>query len=100
MASSSGPSNPGECPAHGLLSEALTGDLNLLKKSIADLDDGVGLAKTIEDVQDCQGRTALYYEASEGRTYICKYLVQGLKLDVNMKDGEGISLTKMVVFKL
>ncbi|GFZ13569.1 hypothetical protein Acr_23g0019540 [Actinidia rufa] len=80
---------PSECPAHGLLSEALTGDLNLLKKSIADLDDGVGLAKTIEDVQDCQDRTALHYAASEGRAYICKYLVQGLKLDVNMKDGEG-----------
>ncbi|XP_057474279.1 uncharacterized protein LOC130762574 isoform X2 [Actinidia eriantha] len=53
----------GECPAYGLLSEALAGDLNLLKN----LDDGVGLAKTIEDVQDCQGRKALHYAASKGK---------------------------------
>ncbi|KAH7860766.1 hypothetical protein Vadar_017749 [Vaccinium darrowii] len=43
----------------------------------------------IEDVKDAGGRTALDFAAAEGKTHVCKYLVQHLGLDVNMKDKKG-----------
>nr|XP_029119504.1 uncharacterized protein LOC105042167 isoform X1 [Elaeis guineensis] len=53
------------------------------------LDDGKGLAKTVADVKDANKRTALHFAAREGRTDVCKYLLEELKLDVNMRDDDG-----------
>lgn len=54
------------------------------------LDDGQGLSKTVADVKDANDRTALHFAAREGQTEVCKYLLEELKLDVNVKDAEGM----------
>nr|XP_010917583.1 uncharacterized protein LOC105042167 isoform X5 [Elaeis guineensis] len=71
------------------LDAARTGNLDLFKKLAMQLDDGKGLAKTVADVKDANKRTALHFAAREGRTDVCKYLLEELKLDVNMRDDDG-----------
>lgn len=56
------------------------------------LDEGKGMAKTVADVKDANKRTALHFAAREGRIEVCKFLVEELKLDVNVKDEDGIVL--------
>lgn len=55
-----------------------------------ELDCGEGLAKTFERIKDSKGRTALHLAAAGGKTHICKYFIEHLKLDVNLKDENGI----------
>ncbi|KAJ8759420.1 hypothetical protein K2173_006942 [Erythroxylum novogranatense] len=74
---------------HQLLDAARTGDLDLLKKTATELDDGKGVAKSVAGVKDANKRGALHFAAREGRTEMCKYLVEELKLDVDTKDEEG-----------
>lgn len=71
------------------LNAARTGSLDLLKKFAAQLDDGKGLAQTVADVKDANKRGALHFAAREGQTEVCKYIVEELKLDVNIKDEDG-----------
>ncbi|KAH7864744.1 hypothetical protein Vadar_033323 [Vaccinium darrowii] len=82
-------SPPVESPQHRLLQAAFNGKLKLLKELGEELDFGEGLTKTFSDVKDAGGRTALHFAAAEGKTHVCKYLVQDLGLDVNMKDRKG-----------
>lgn len=53
-------------------------------------DNGEGLRKTYEGVKDSEGRTVLHFAASGGKTRVCNYLIDHLKLDVNLKEGLGI----------
>ncbi|KAI8025031.1 Ankyrin-1 [Camellia lanceoleosa] len=71
------------------LNAARTGNLDLFKKLAALLDDGKGLAKTVADVKDANKRGALHFSAREGKTEVCKYLLEELKLDVDTKDEDG-----------
>ncbi|XP_015875446.3 uncharacterized protein LOC107412234 [Ziziphus jujuba] len=71
------------------LNAACTGNLNLLKKLAGQLDEGKGLAKTIADIKDANKRGALHFAAREGKTEVCKYLLEELKLDVDTKDEDG-----------
>lgn len=71
------------------LNAALTGNLDFFKKMAKQLDDGKGLAQTVEDVKDANDRVALHFAAREGQTEMCKYLLEELKLDVNVKDADG-----------
>ncbi|KAF8388176.1 hypothetical protein HHK36_026842 [Tetracentron sinense] len=71
------------------LNAARTGNLDLLKKMAAQLDEGRGLAKTVADVKDANKRGALHFAARAGQTEICKYLLEELKLDVDTKDEDG-----------
>ncbi|KAJ4955154.1 hypothetical protein NE237_011937 [Protea cynaroides] len=71
------------------LNAARTGNLDLLKKVAAKLHDGEGLAKTVASVKDANKRGALHFAAREGKTEICKYLLEELKLDVDTKDEDG-----------
>ncbi|KAL4200028.1 hypothetical protein AMTRI_Chr03g54340 [Amborella trichopoda] len=72
-----------------LLSAACTGNLDLFKKLAAQLDEGKELlAKTIADVKDANGRGALHFAAREGKTEICKYLLE-LGLSIDPKDDYG-----------
>ncbi|KAG1334089.1 putative ankyrin-1 [Cocos nucifera] len=71
------------------LDAARTGNLDLFKKLAMQLDEGKGLAKTVAAVKDANKRTALHFAAREGRTEVCKYLLEELKLDVNMRDDDG-----------
>ncbi|XP_052192696.1 uncharacterized protein LOC127801521 isoform X2 [Diospyros lotus] len=70
------------------LNAACAGNLYVLKKVAAQLDDGKGLSQTVANIKDANKRGALHFAAREGQTEICKYLVEDLKLDVNTKDGE------------
>ncbi|XP_020540414.1 ankyrin-1 isoform X1 [Jatropha curcas] len=71
------------------LTAACTGNLDLLKRVAAQLDDGKGMAKTVADIKDANKRGALHFAAREGKTEICKYLLEDLKLDVDTKDDDG-----------
>ncbi|KAJ9185828.1 hypothetical protein P3X46_005415 [Hevea brasiliensis] len=68
------------------LTAARTGNLDLLKT--AQLDDGKGMAKTVADIKDANKQGALHFAAREGQTEVCKFLVEDLKLDVDMKDED------------
>ncbi|KAF3666994.1 putative ankyrin repeat domain-containing protein 17-like isoform X2 [Capsicum annuum] len=72
------------------LQAACSGDVELFKKLAKQLDDGKGLAGTVADVKDANKRGALIFAAREGKTELCKYLVEELKVDVNEKDEEGM----------
>lgn len=71
------------------LNAAVTGNLDFLKSVAAQLDDGKGLSHTVASVKDANKRGALHFAAREGKTEVCKYLVEELKLDVNIKDEDG-----------
>ncbi|CAN1233520.1 ANK1 [Linum perenne] len=72
-----------------LLGAALSGNLDLLKLFAAELDEGQGIAKTVAAIKDAKQRGALHFAAREGKTEVCKFLVDELKLDVNAKDEDG-----------
>lgn len=55
----------------------------------AQLDDGKGLAQTVSEVKDANKRGALHFAAREGKIEMCKFLVQDLKLDINVQDEDG-----------
>lgn len=54
------------------------------------LDEGKGMAKTIEAVKDANNRTALHFAAREGKTDICEFLLGELKLNPDAKDDDGM----------
>lgn len=62
---------------------------NILIGVAAQLDDGKGLSQTIANIKDANKRGALHFAAREGKTEVCKYLLEELKLDVNTKDEDG-----------
>ncbi|KAJ8441848.1 hypothetical protein Cgig2_021538 [Carnegiea gigantea] len=90
-----------------ILNAAYNGNLNVLKgffylglplslswSEIAELVAEFGhgreeQAKGLMGVKDPKGRTALHCAAGRGKTHVCKYLVEQLKIDVNVKDDEG-----------
>ncbi|XP_021904209.1 ankyrin-1 [Carica papaya] len=47
------------------------------------------MLKTVADIKDANKRGALHFAAREGKTEVCKYLLEELRLDVNTKDEEG-----------
>ncbi|VVA12921.1 PREDICTED: ankyrin-1 [Prunus dulcis] len=71
------------------LNAAVTGNLDLLKNLAGQLDEGKDLAKTVADIKDANKRGALHFAAREGKTEVCKYLLEELKLDVDTKDEDG-----------
>nr|CAN69337.1 hypothetical protein VITISV_032631 [Vitis vinifera] len=71
------------------LSMQLAQAILISSRLAAQLDDGKGLAGTVADVKDANKRGALHFAAREGRTEVCKYLLEELKLDVDAKDEDG-----------
>ncbi|KAH7571891.1 hypothetical protein JRO89_XS04G0163400 [Xanthoceras sorbifolium] len=71
------------------LNAACTGNLDLLKKIAKQLDEGKGLPLTVADIKDANKRGALHFAAREGKTEVCKFLLEELKLDVDTKDEDG-----------
>ncbi|CAA7388046.1 unnamed protein product [Spirodela intermedia] len=72
------------------LEAACAGNLDLFKKLARQLDVGdKGLARTVADVKDANKRTALHFAAREGKTSICKYLIEELGLDVDIRDEDS-----------
>ncbi|KAF9605983.1 hypothetical protein IFM89_021309 [Coptis chinensis] len=72
-----------------LLEAASNGNLRRLKNLAAELDVGKGIAATVASIKNSKGESALHLAAAEGNTDICKYLINDLKLDVDIKDNKG-----------
>ncbi|KAL5712335.1 hypothetical protein ACHQM5_014521 [Ranunculus cassubicifolius] len=71
------------------LSEAaFAGHLNRIKRLAKELDDGRGIAETIANIRDSDGRGVLHLAAVKGRTNVCKYLLEELKIYVDDRDRE------------
>ncbi|KAK1661122.1 hypothetical protein QYE76_049281 [Lolium multiflorum] len=74
----------------GFLEAACSRDLDALRKLGSALDeDGKGAAAVAAGVRDANKRTALHFAAREGRTEVCKFLVEQLRLPVDPKDDDG-----------
>ena len=44
------------------------------------------------DIKDANKRGAIHFASREGKTEVCKYLLEELKLDVDTKDEDGMRL--------
>ncbi|KAI3875365.1 hypothetical protein MKW98_000042 [Papaver atlanticum] len=73
------------------LKAAHLGQLNLLKQFALGLDPlhGDGIAETIENTKDGDGKRAIHFAASGGSVQVLKYLIEELKLEIDVKDGSG-----------
>lgn len=47
------------------------------------------MTEILERTKDDDGRTVLHLAAGSGHLHVCSYLVQQLKLNVNVKDDKG-----------
>ncbi|KAI3987392.1 hypothetical protein MKX01_042396 [Papaver californicum] len=80
-------------PHFELFNAAYTGDFDRFKwlaLNHAD-DEGIAVAKSIGKVKDEDGKGCLHFAAAGGSLEVCKYLIEKLKLDVDSKDGNGIT---------
>ncbi|KAL0419813.1 UNVERIFIED_CONTAM: Ankyrin repeat domain-containing protein 53 [Sesamum radiatum] len=73
----------------GLLDAAAAGDLERLKHLEGKCQNADVFRNICELVKDKEGQTALHCAATAGKTQICKYLVEKLKVEMNPKTGEG-----------
>ncbi|MCL7027856.1 hypothetical protein MKW94_020669, partial [Papaver nudicaule] len=81
-----------EAATKTLLQAADDGELKRLKKTAAAIDrvfGGGGVAAVIENTKDDHGRGAIHYAATGGSVNVLKYLIQEIKIDVNLRDGDG-----------
>lgn len=72
-----------------LLVAARDGDSKGLKEAAAAFDEGQGLAKTMLDVKDANGRGALHFAAQNGKDAVCQYLLEELSFPVDIRDNAG-----------
>ncbi|KAI3875364.1 hypothetical protein MKW98_000041 [Papaver atlanticum] len=73
------------------LTAAHVGQLNLLKQFALALDPlhGDGVAAVIENSRDGDGKRAVHFAASGGSVQVLKYLIEEIKLEIDVKDGSG-----------
>ena len=65
------------------------------------LDDGHGLAQTLSAVKDGNGRGPLHFAARGGCDELCKYMIDELKLPVDVRDNDGtLSLVLILAFDI
>ncbi|XVF06340.1 hypothetical protein REPUB_Repub06bG0039400 [Reevesia pubescens] len=65
-----------------------------LAEIAAQLDEGKGLAKAVADIKDANKRGAIHFAAREGKTEVCEYWLEELKLHVDTKDEDGETLLR------
>lgn len=53
------------------------------------LDDGNGESEALSAVKDGNGRGPLHFAARGGCLELCKYMVEDLKLPVDVRDNDG-----------
>ncbi|KAL3849932.1 hypothetical protein ACJIZ3_011814 [Penstemon smallii] len=70
-----------------ILKAAADGNLQLLQQlAVADAE---GFLEKCERAKDCQGLTALHRAAVVGKTRICKFLIEDVKVNINAKTDKG-----------
>uniref|UniRef100_A0ACD5WE37 Uncharacterized protein n=1 Tax=Avena sativa TaxID=4498 RepID=A0ACD5WE37_AVESA len=73
-----------------LLNAAHSGDLRLLKRLVVMLDEGVGRPRdVVQAARAPDGIWALHVAAGTKQMEVCRYLVQELRVDVNITDDKG-----------
>ncbi|KAL5720657.1 hypothetical protein ACHQM5_013303 [Ranunculus cassubicifolius] len=72
-----------------LLESAFHGNLDRLKKLVAELDDGNDIAKKIGGIRDTCGMSPLHLSIMNGKLEVVKYLIDELKLDVDLKENNA-----------
>jgi len=60
------------------------------------LGDGDGEAEELSAVKDGNGRGPLHFAARGGCDELCKYMVDDLKLSVDVRDNDGTVLLVLV----
>ncbi|KAI3841285.1 hypothetical protein MKW98_007766 [Papaver atlanticum] len=82
--------HPGTSAYFDLLDSAYTGNLDRFKIIASRYDNrGDGLAITIERLKDRLGRGSLIFAAAGGSVNVCRYLLEELNLDIDVKDNHG-----------
>ncbi|KAI3894355.1 hypothetical protein MKX03_001746, partial [Papaver bracteatum] len=73
------------------LNAAHVGKLKRLKKFAAALDHvlGDGIPAIVENTKNEDGRRVIHFAATGGKINILKYLIEDMRLDVDVKDGRG-----------
>ncbi|XP_056686151.1 uncharacterized protein [Spinacia oleracea] len=76
-----------------IFTAASIGDLKRIKEIVKQFIDQFGeqRAKELLRAEGLTGRTILHIAASGGRTPICRYLVETVKIDINIKDSRGFT---------
>ncbi|KAL5722536.1 hypothetical protein ACHQM5_006048 [Ranunculus cassubicifolius] len=74
---------------HSLLESAFHGNLDTLKKLVTELDDGSDIAKKIGGIRDTCGMSPLHLSIMNGKLEVVKYLIDELKLDVDLKENNA-----------
>lgn len=72
-----------------LLSAARDGNVRAFKDAARVLDDGNGESEALSAVKDGNGRGPLHFAARGGCLELCKYMVEDLKLPVDVRDNDG-----------
>ncbi|MCL7032504.1 hypothetical protein MKW94_001496, partial [Papaver nudicaule] len=72
-----------------ILLEAAYEGLEQLKKLELDRILGDGLPTILGNTEDEEGRHALHYAAAGGRVDVLEYLIEEIKLDINVQDNAG-----------
>ncbi|MCL7047869.1 hypothetical protein MKW94_027205, partial [Papaver nudicaule] len=74
-----------------ILNAAYEGKLKILKKCASELDHilGVGLPTILGDTKDGDGKHALHFAAAGGRVDVLEYLIEEMKLDIDVTDNSG-----------
>ncbi|KAJ7520293.1 hypothetical protein O6H91_20G077100 [Diphasiastrum complanatum] len=72
-----------------LLHAALDGDLSIFSQAAQAMDGGQGLAQTVVEVKDANGRGPLHFAARGGKDELCKYLLEEMYLPVDQRDNDG-----------
>ncbi|KAI3875361.1 hypothetical protein MKW98_000038 [Papaver atlanticum] len=73
------------------LKAAHAGELNRLKQFALELDEvlGNGIPEILENIIDGEGRGAIHCAAAGGSVEVLKYLIEEIKLEIDVKDGKG-----------
>ncbi|KAL5722542.1 hypothetical protein ACHQM5_006052 [Ranunculus cassubicifolius] len=76
--------------AHPILKAAFQGNLDRLKNLVEKLGDKTrDIAKTIAEIKDPHGFSAIHMCTMNGKLGICKYLIDELKVDINLKESNA-----------
>jgi ankyrin repeat protein len=72
-----------------LLNAARDGNLQMFKELAHAIAEGQDIGKTLSDVKDANGRGPLHFAARGGNDELCTYMIEELKLPVDIRDNDG-----------